>query len=150
MTTSQSVGQILTSLAAGLSHVIAKAAALQELTENLRQIVDDPIKSHVFVANLRENTLIVATDSSVWLTRIRYLSSIFLEHMQQVPGLETLKNLEFKVQPFLSVLHPVNRVPISPSRQSAQRMAISSEQISDPALKAALQRLMQRRAHGES
>ena len=99
MSKSTPIGQVLNKSTGGLAQVIERAKELRKLSFKLQQMVDEPLNQHIYVANIRENTLVIGTDSAVWHTRIKYLAPSILEQMQQIKGLEKLKRVEFRVQP---------------------------------------------------
>ena len=99
MTKTRSVGHLLDNANAGLARVIQRSRELQKLSNALKSMVDAPLCDHIYVANVRETTLVIGTDSAIWHTRIKYLAPIILEQMQQLPGLERLQHIEFRIQP---------------------------------------------------
>jgi len=105
MSTAKSVNQILSKPGSGLDTIVARAAQLRQLTHMIQQLLDAPMNQHVYVANVRDNTLVIGTDSSVWHTRIKYLAPMILEHIKQKPGLQRLNAIEFRVQPFTADFH---------------------------------------------
>jgi len=100
MSTVKSVNQILSKPGSALDAIVARATQLRQLTQMVQQLLDAPMNQHVYVANVRDNTLVIGTDSSVWHTRIKYLAPMILEHIKQKPGLQSLNRVEFRVQPF--------------------------------------------------
>ena len=99
MTKSVSIGQVLNSSGGGFAQVLERAKQLRKLTIQLREIVDAPLNEHIYVANIRDNILVIGTNSAVWHTRIKYLAPSILEQMKQIKGLESLQKIEFRVQP---------------------------------------------------
>jgi hypothetical protein len=99
MTKSVSIGQVLNNSSGGFAQVLERAKQLRKLTNQLRNLVDAPLNQHIHVANIRDNILIIGTDSAVWHTRIKYLAPTILEQMKQHKGLEKLQTVEFRVQP---------------------------------------------------
>ena len=95
-----SVGHVLNNAGSGLSQVIRRAKELNKLTKKLKTMVDAPLCEHIYVANIRDNTLVIGTDSAVWHTRVKYLAPVILEQIQQIQGLEQIRNIKFRVQPF--------------------------------------------------
>jgi len=102
MAKSVSIGQVLNSSGGGLAQVLERAKQLRKLTTLLQEIVDAPLNEHIHVANIRDNILVIGTDSAVWHTRIKYLAPNILEQMKQIKGLESLQKIEFRVQPSLA------------------------------------------------
>ena len=62
---------------------VAQARKLAEYTRILHKILPIECRNHVKVANIRQQNLILITDSPVWTTRIRQLSPQILEFLRQ-------------------------------------------------------------------
>ena len=62
---------------------VAQAQKLAEYTRILHKILPIECRNHVKVANIRQQNLILITDSPVWTTRIRQLSPQILEFLRQ-------------------------------------------------------------------
>lgn len=105
MSKSSSIGQVLNNSTGGFAQVLERAKELRKLSAQLQNMVDAPLNQHIYVANIREKTLVIGTDSAVWHTRVKYLKNSILEQMQQIKGLENLERVEFRVQP---VSQPTN------------------------------------------
>lgn len=100
MAKSRSIGHLLVNTNSGLAQVINRAKELRKLTSQLKSMIDAPLSEHIYVANIRGNTLIIGTDSAAWYTRIKYLAPMILEQMRQLPDMDRLQKIEFRVQPF--------------------------------------------------
>lgn len=100
MAKSRSVGHLLVNSNSGLAQVINRAKELRKLTTQLKNMVDAPLCDHIYVANIRGDTLIIGTDSAAWHTRVKYLAPMILEQMRQLPDMDRLQKIEFRVQPF--------------------------------------------------
>ena len=99
MSKTLSIGQLLNNSTTGFAQVLNRAKELRKLTFQLKSLVDEPLNEHIHVANIRNNILIIGTDSAVWHTRIKYLAPAILDQMKLIKGLETLQRIEFRVQP---------------------------------------------------
>jgi len=100
MAKSQSVGHLLNNTNTGLAKVVNRAKELKKLTSLLKSMVDAPLSDHIYVANIRGTTLIIGTDSAAWHTRVKYLAPMLLDQMRQLPDMDRLQQIEFRVQPF--------------------------------------------------
>lgn len=145
MSTSKRIGKLLISPASGLQNILEKAAILQQLTHTLRRSLDTPLNQHVCVANIRNHTLVIAADSPVWITRVRFHSSEILQLMRQETGLKQLTKVHFKVinsptqgQEFVSS-------PNTMTESAADLLESTASRIKDHALKSAIQRLSRNR-----
>ncbi|MCI0507710.1 MAG: DUF721 domain-containing protein [Gammaproteobacteria bacterium] len=112
MTKTRSIGHLLNNANAGLANVIQRSKELQKLSTYLKNAVDAPLSEHIYVANIRDVTLVIGADSAVWHTRIKYLGPMILEQLKQVPGLENLQQIEFRIQP-LGYAMPASRRSIN-------------------------------------
>lgn len=99
MSKSISIGQVLDNSGGSLAQVLNRAKQLRKLSFQLKKMVDAPLNEHIHIANIRDNVLIIGTDSAVWHTRIKYLAPTILEQMKQIKGLEHLQKIEFRIQP---------------------------------------------------
>jgi hypothetical protein len=145
-TQSKSLANILNESDSRLSAIMKRASLLRQLTHYLQQSVDAPMNEHLYVANIRGNTLVIGTESAAWLARVRYLGPMILGHMRQKPGLEKLTQIEFKVQPFLAEFHPSETARPTLSENTSHILHQAAKEVSDPALKSALLRLSKRNA----
>jgi len=100
MAKTRSVGHLLNNANTGLAKVVNRAKELRKLTTQLKSMVDAPLSEHIYVANIRDTTLIIGTDSAAWHTRVKYLAPMILEQMHQLPDMDRLQQIEFRVQPF--------------------------------------------------
>lgn len=105
MTKTRSVGHLLNNSTTGLAKVVRRTKELQKLTATLKDMVDAPLSNHIYVANIRDQTLVIGTDSAIWHTRIKYLGPVILEQIRQLPGLERLQHIEFRIQPLTNQAH---------------------------------------------
>ena len=99
MKNSISIGELLNESSGDFGQILRRVKELRKLTKQLQHMVDAPLNQHIFVANIRENKLIVGTDSAVWHTRVKYLAPMILEQMRAMNGLSELRSIEFRVQP---------------------------------------------------
>jgi len=79
------VSKLLTTSRGDLQSLLEQAHYLQALTRT--------------IANIRENTAIVAADTPAWLSKIRYMAPTILAILKQQSGLTELRKIQFKVQP---------------------------------------------------
>ena len=99
MSKTVSIGEVLNNSGGGLAQVLQRAKQLRKLSFQLKKMVDAPLNEHIHVANIRDNILIIGTDSAVWHTRIKYLAPTILEQVKQIKGLEHMQKIEFRIQP---------------------------------------------------
>lgn len=141
----QSVSSLLTHPGNNLQLLLERAQYLQSLTRKLREQIDPVLSDHISVINLRKDSAIIATDSPAWLSKIRYLAPVILQILQEQPGLISLSNVQFKVQPSslpeaqLQVQRHINL-----SASSAKALESAASGIDDPDLANTLRRISQK------
>ncbi|KPJ90654.1 MAG: hypothetical protein AMJ55_13250 [Gammaproteobacteria bacterium SG8_15] len=138
MTKTRSVGHLLNNANAGLARIIQRSKELRKLTNALKNMVDAPLCEHICVANIRENTLVIGTDSAIWHTRIKYLGPMILEQMRQMSGLEKLQHIEFRIQPLTGQPSATNNSTNRPDNSSCNKQTAES---SGDSLQQALQNI---------
>lgn len=132
------------------SHPLAKAIhrgkKLQQLSRLIQTFLDPELAGHCHVLNLRGTSLLLATDATVWATRLRYQIPMLLQALQQHASLKELKDIQIRVIPSNRATPPKQtKRPLALSVDSAHCLQQCAETISDPALSQALQRLASRR-----
>ena len=127
--------------ASDASRLLARARALGELNALVHDLIPSPLNGHCRVLSVRDDILVVAADSAVWATRLRYLSS---QLTRQLAGISSVKLRAIHVRVRASGQSPDRRVapvrqPLSGKNSMALKQAARS--VSDAGLKAALLRL---------
>jgi len=138
---SKPVAKILSRRNSALNSLLERAQYLQQLTQALRDSLDGHLAAHVTVANLREQTIVITTDTPAWLTQLRYQAPTILDLLKTLPGLQKLQKVQFKIQPVsfsLSTL-PSRRANLSTS--SAHFLKSAAFATEDPELAEAFYRL---------
>lgn len=62
---------------------VIQARKLRQFTQLLRNILPAECRNHVEVANIRQQILMLITDSPVWTTRLRQLSPQILQYIRE-------------------------------------------------------------------
>ena len=65
------------------ANFLIQAKKLAHFTKLLHKILPAECRNHVQVANIRNQNLMLITDSPVWTTRLRQLSPQILQHIQE-------------------------------------------------------------------
>ena len=138
---SKPVAKILSTRDSGLHSLLERAQYLQYLTQALRDSLDSKLAEHVSIANLREQTAVLTTDTPAWLTQLRYQAPTILQILKQLPDLQNLRKVQFKIQPpsHTPLAQPARRLNLSNS--SAHLLESAASGIQDPELAEALYRL---------
>ncbi len=119
-----------------------RLAQLQRLVESQLQ---PAAREHCHVASWREGTLLLIVTDGHWATRLRYQQNRLQRQLQQTDVFSSLTRILFKVQPVTGVPRTGGHV-MDISSKSAENIQATAEGISDPNLRAALERLA---SHGK-
>jgi hypothetical protein len=82
----KSFGQLLANSYGFLCQLSQHSQMLERVDKLFQDSLPIPLYPHCHVANLREQTLIVHTDSSIWATRLR----LIMPELKQLWGQNTL------------------------------------------------------------
>jgi len=128
-----------------ISRLLSRARALGELDALVHELIPSPLNAHCRVLAVRDDTLVVAADSSVWAARLRYQSSLLVKQLSGASSVK-LRTVQVRVraseQPPECRITPI-RQPVSGRNSLALKQAARS--VTDAGLKAALLRLAGRR-----
>ena len=134
---------------------VIQAKKLAKYTQLLRNILPIECHSHVQVANIRDQNLMLITDSPVWTTRLRQLSPQILQFLQDRSGSDGKDGNHTSVihHVQISTRYQIARAdsPLAPqikkrpkptiSANTAKILSQSANSIEHEALKAALLKL---------
>ncbi|MEN8128696.1 MAG: DciA family protein [Pseudomonadota bacterium] len=122
--------------------LIRQAQFLHVLTQSLRLRLPVTVRAHCWAGGIRDNTLVVITDSANWAVPIRYQQYELLKQLN-TEFQQNLKRVKIKVTNIAyQRKKPANRPSIS--LQSAQHLASTASTMQDSELKSALLRLSKR------
>jgi hypothetical protein len=129
-----------------LEMTIRRGKKLQQLSRFIQSTLDPEMAAHCQLLNLRNESLIMACDSTVWATRLRYHIPSLLLSLQQQTELGGVVDIQIRVRP---VVH-------SPPQQVKRRAVLSTDaayciqqcaqSVTDPGLSRALQQLARRKS----
>ncbi len=125
-----------------LFNAVQRLSHLQQLLESQLQ---PAAREHCHLASWREGCLLLIVTDGHWATRLRYQQRRLQRQLQQLDEFAGLQRILFKVQPPNSQVRPPER-SITLSHCAAQSIQTTAEGISDPNLRAALERLA---SHGK-
>ena len=127
---------------------VKQARILDGFIPFIRSVLPPEFHDHVKVANIRNNSLILVTDSPVWTTRLRQLSSHILQALKDnssnLPKTQIIHHIQIQTRYHAGGSPPPKRIAKHRpklSRNTAERLSQSAESIDDPELKEALSRL---------
>lgn len=114
-----------------------RLAHLQRLVESQLQ---PAAREHCHVASWRGGCLLLIVTDGHWATRLRYQQRRLQRQLQALEEFATLAKILFKVQPQSGHSRGTGRT-LRLSKAASENIQASAEGISDPRLRAALQRL---------
>ncbi|MBD1597446.1 DUF721 domain-containing protein [Pseudomonas typographi] len=114
---------------------------------HLQRLVDGQMqpaaRAHCRVASWREGTLLLVVTDAHWATRLRYQQRRLQRDLQALQEFYGLRRILFKVEPSRAGT-PRGRAGAVLSARAAEALQATADGISDPALRAALERLAAR------
>ncbi len=128
-----------------LKALLQQTQRLEQLQHLLESQLQPAARAHCHVASWREGCLLLILTDGHWATRLRYQQRRLLRQLQGLEAFAGLTRILFKVQPAASH-RPAAPAPSGLSASAAEHIQATAAGISDPKLKAALQRLAQHRA----
>ena len=131
-----------------LKAIFNHAQRLGHLQRLLESQLQPAARAHCHVASWREGTLTLVVTDGHWATRLRYQQKRLQRQLVAFKEFANLTRVSLKVQPAISRGAVVVQ-PRDLSSVAAQTLSEAAEGITDPKLKAALERLAAR-AHGAS
>ncbi|MBM7061625.1 DUF721 domain-containing protein [Pseudomonas sp. UL073] len=124
-----------------------------ERLDHLQRLVDSQLqpaaREHCKVASWRDGGLLLIITDGHWATRLRYQQRRLLRQLQTFREFAELNRILFKVQPPQGPSARQGRT-VSLSDTAADSIRESAEHISDPRLRAALERLASHRKPSDS
>ncbi|MCJ8169858.1 DUF721 domain-containing protein [Atopomonas sediminilitoris] len=126
-----------------LQSMIKQAAQVEHYQARLEQCLQPAARPFCHVGNLHNGRLLIVVDNSHWATRLRFQEQRLLRQLQATKEFATLTKILIKVHPrsaqVARVSHSARRTPAA-----AEALHEAADVISDPKLKAALERLASR------
>jgi len=124
----------------GLSGLLAQARALSRLEHRLLTLLPEPLKPHCHVLAVRGRTLVLAADSPVWASRLRFHAP---QLQRQLARCGALDKVRVRVRPpSADAAAPQSRRSLRPrNRAGNESLRQAARTVSDPELKSALLRL---------
>ncbi|MBI6898229.1 DUF721 domain-containing protein [Pseudomonas putida] len=120
--------------------LLNQAERLEHLQRLLESQLQPAAREHCHVASWKEGTLLLVVTDGHWATRLRYQQKRLQRQLQAMEAFANLSRIQFKVQPPLVAARHEGHGP-ELSESAADSILGSAEGISDPKLRAALERL---------
>jgi len=129
------------------ANLLNRARALMVLEAQLRELLPAPLNEHCRLLAVRDETLVLAADSPVWASRLRFHAPLLVKQLSRLRTVN-LRTIRVRVRP------PEATAAAPGSRRAANRCGAAgraaiqqaAKTISDPELKTALLRLAGRSA----
>ncbi|MCW9012701.1 MAG: DUF721 domain-containing protein [Gammaproteobacteria bacterium] len=119
-----------------------KAGQLKALNQIIKATVPENCRDHISVAGIRENRLILITDSPVWASRLRLYTQNMLAMLEEHAGIK-VHNIQIRqMQPRVEPDEPVKKSRHL-DKETANMIKQSADSISDTGLQQALYHLAQ-------
>ncbi|HEB55534.1 MAG TPA: DUF721 domain-containing protein [Gammaproteobacteria bacterium] len=129
-----------------IADLITQAKTRQKLSKSLDNLLDPALVTHVNLANIRAQTLILITDSAAWASRARYFSPLLLQKLQNNSHIfGDINKIEIQVQPAEQKKVSEPSLPRHISDSAAECLTTTADSIENAELKAALNRLASRK-----
>jgi hypothetical protein len=123
-----------------LRSLFRKAEAIGRLQMLLDMQLQPAARPHCKLAMYREGVLLLIVTDGHWATRLRYQQKRLLKALQALPQFESVRQITFKVQPPVINEGLKREIPLL-SDAAAESIQATAECISDPKLRAAMERL---------
>ena len=123
-----------------LKALFSAAQRLDRLQHLLESQLQPAAREHCHLASWREGCLLLIVTDGHWATRLRYQQRRLQRQLQLIEEFAGLQRILFKVQPAYHPQRPVNQSMVL-SSAAAESIQTTADGISDPKLRAALERL---------
>lgn len=123
-----------------LQALLGAAQRLGKLQALVETQLEPAAREHCLVASWQDGCLLLLTSNGHWATRLHYQQRRLQRALQQLPEFAELQKIQIKVRPpNTPVAYQSNSVELS--AVAAESLQTAAEGISDPKLRAALERL---------
>lgn len=126
--------------AAPLKRLFGQAQYLAHLQQRLESQLQPAARRFCRVASWRDGCLLLIVTDGHWATRLRYQQRRLQRQLQALEEFTNLTKIQIKVQPVVDPKRATGRTT-SLSRAAGRSLQSAAESISDPKLRAALERL---------
>ena len=123
-----------------LKGLFRQARAIERMQALLDSVLEPAAREHCLVASYNNGLLRLLVADSQWATRVRYQQKRLIRQLQAYETFATLTKIHYKVQPPLVKKAPPVR-KMKRSIVAAETLVETSREITDPNLRAALERL---------
>jgi len=129
-----------------LRQLFREAGVYQSQDGAVKACIDEPLRSHVRFALVRDETLILVADTSVWAAKLRYQVAPIHDRVRALADFPKIRSIRVKVLPALTSAAEIEPGPMTPiGDAAAAAMKQQIECFSDQRLRDALTRLFRHR-----
>lgn len=126
-----------------LGSVLSKAQHIMQLNQGLNIFFPDDLRNHCQIINLQQSQLTVAADNAAWATQLRYQVNTVLDGIKTVmPDIRSLKIVTQQPDAIVKT-KPVEKRELS--AEAAEHLQATAETVTNPELKAVLEKLASRK-----
>ena len=93
------IQSILCTPGSGLEKLVATAENLIALEQKLCSILPPPLNLHCKISGLSNQSILLITDSSVWATKLRFMTPEILKFMKSECSSSRLKSVRISIRP---------------------------------------------------
>ena len=120
--------------------LLNQAERLAHLQRLLESQLQPAARAHCHLASWRDGTLLLVVTDGHWATRLRYQQKRLQRQLQALEAFGNLQRILFKVQPPVTAPQRASQAT-ELSVRAAESLRDTAEGITDPKLRAALERL---------
>lgn len=136
--TNQSISNIMQSSTL-LQHYLNKTQSLAEFTKIIRQYLEPELAKNCNVANMQNNTLILATTSAAWNHQLKFLIPDLIKKLRKLPQFNNLTKIKIIQElPIINKTTVKNQKTITLSTNNAQYLIETAKHLSNKNLAKAL------------
>ena len=92
------VKRIMTNPSGLLNLILKHSQSIQKIDKIFLASLPPPLEQHCYVANLRDKILIIHADSSLWATRLRYMTPEILRCWHNNPTMPNIERLKIRIR----------------------------------------------------
>lgn len=129
-----------------LSKLLQRANGILIHQETIRNLLEKSCRNHCWLANYRNGTLYLQSDSSAWGTRIRMQQRTLVQQLKSIPVFKNIKGVKVSIEPRAKVQkrqHTTKTI----STENADQLEQTAKTTDDPKLRAALEHLAETARH---
>ena len=117
-----------------LADITLQSNLISNIARILNKHVSPAIQDHFTVASLKNNTLLLITDSATWAAKLRFHIPEILKTLNNEPDYSKIKSIRIKVIPENKIQQKHSRSPVYISDNASSILTYMSKTISDPEL----------------